>query len=167
MTVEIDDNYFQVDKKEVHRNQIIDLTNQTSVLCRSLPIQRVIESFSIEPDIRWEKTKDWKSERRQETSLIEMQFDDVGKLMINAEYVPQNELLYDLKRDQKEQSHNRRSSIFNIAKMSGLGAVASGEGNLTERRARGYSDQTPELSNSLLNYQNNLVRRTSRDEIQQ
>ena len=87
--------------------------------------------------------------------------------MINAEYVTQNELVYDLKKDQKEQSHNRRSSIFNIAKMSGLGAVAAPEGNRPERRARGYSDQTPELSNSLLNFQSNLSKRASRDEIQQ
>ena len=51
--------------------------------------------------------------------------------------------------------------------MSGLGAVAAPEGNPPERRARGYSDQTPELSNSLLNFQSNLGKRASRDEIQQ
>ena len=64
MAVEIDDNYFQVDQKEVHRNQIIELKNQTTALCDSLPIQKVVESSSIEPDIRWEKTKDWKSGER-------------------------------------------------------------------------------------------------------
>ena len=97
-----------------------------------------------------------------------MQFDDVGKLMINAEYVEQKELVSGLKKDQKELTHKRKSSIFNIAAMSGLGAVAAPEGNLTERRARGYSDQTPQLSNSLLNIQSsNLVKRASRDEIHQ
>ena len=88
--------------------------------------------------------------------------------MINAEYVEQKELVFGLKKDQKEQIHKRKSSIFNIAAMSGLGAVAAVEGKLTERRARGYSDQTPELSNSLLNIQSsNLVKRASRDEIHQ
>ena len=79
-----------------------ELSNRTAKLCKSLPIQNVIEKSTIEADIRWEKTKDWRSERRQETPQIEVYFDDVGKLMINAEYVTQNELVYDLKKDQKE-----------------------------------------------------------------
>ena len=47
----------------------------------------------------------------------------------------------------------RRTSLFGIGALgaaSGLGAIGAQDDIIPERRARGYSDQPPDLGNSLL-----------------
>ena len=60
-------------------------------------MQMLTSASNFQADIRWEKGKDWRKDRRQETETIEVIIDDVGKLLLNAEYITLNELHQHLK----------------------------------------------------------------------
>lgn len=63
-TLEINEDYFQADPEQVLRTQIYDLTGKTVKLCQRLPMHALVGTSNYQADIRWEKTKDWRSKRR-------------------------------------------------------------------------------------------------------
>jgi len=63
------------------------MADKTSKLCQQLPMHTLAYMSDIRADIRWEKTKDWRSSRRQETETVTLHLGDVGKMFLNAEYV--------------------------------------------------------------------------------
>ena len=69
------------------KTQINDIVEKTTRLCQQLPMHTLAYMSDIRADIRWEKTKDWRSARRQESETVTLHLGDVGKIFFNVEYV--------------------------------------------------------------------------------
>ena len=69
------------------------LSSKVEKLARNLPINNLISNQSIQAELRWEKTKDWNSYRSlQESEVIEMQISNVGKIMVQCDYITESQI---------------------------------------------------------------------------
>lgn len=62
---------------------MLSLMQKIEKLAKSLPINNLISSSGVQAELRWEKTKNWNLHcGRKESEVIQVQIDDVGKLLV-------------------------------------------------------------------------------------
>ena len=59
------------------------LTERTQKIARQLPMHALIQNQSVQSELRWEKTKNWRPYASiKESEQIEVLVEDVGKMLV-------------------------------------------------------------------------------------
>lgn len=60
-------------------------------MAKNLPLDNLIMSQGVQAELRWEKTKDWFPHcSLQESDLVEVYVDNVGKILVQCEYISES-----------------------------------------------------------------------------
>ena len=99
-------------------------------------MNNLIMSQSVKAELRWEKTKGWRSNSSlKESELIELHVENVGKILIQCEYILDREIESHLFQDKQEQglineaglrrdSINQSTTRSNVFKIPGISALS-------------------------------------------
>ena len=105
-------------------------------------MNNLILSQSVQAELRWEKTKGWRANSSlKESELIEFQVENVGKIIIQCQYIADREIESHLLQDKQEQGSineaglrrdsisksNARPNLFKIPGLSALSGAFSGQ----------------------------------------
>ena len=136
-------------------------------MAKVLPMNSLIQSQSVEAMVRWEKTKNWRPYASiQETEQIEIVVDEIGKIMVQCEYIASDEIKKHILADQRELAEirdaglrrdsfrqaQRGSEAASLFKIPGLAALSGAFGGTSPpdkipmSRPRVRSDHTPQLA---------------------
>ena len=112
------------------------MTDRLEKVAKALPMNNLILSQCVQAELRWERTKGWRSNSTlKESELIELQVENVGKIIIQCEYIQDREIESHLLQDKQEQSSineaglrrdsiNKSTARPNLFKIPGFSALS-------------------------------------------
>ena len=81
VVMEVD--YFQTDIVDKVQSQIDTLTEKALKIANHLPMQNLILNQTVQAELRWEKTKNWRPYADiKDSEMIEVFVEEVGKIQI-------------------------------------------------------------------------------------
>ena len=79
------------------RQQIMTLTEQIKRLTKELPLHELIYSQNVRPELRWQKTQNWRNVANvKESKQIEVTVEGVGKMLVLCEYIAASDIKSDI-----------------------------------------------------------------------
>lgn len=100
-SLEVVDDYFALQEEDKMRQQITNLSEKVQRLAKRLPMHELIHSQAVKPELRWQKTSNWRNpDQVQESEQLEVVFEDVGKLLISCVFITASEVKSDIMKNQ-------------------------------------------------------------------